>query len=90
MELLLPFLDKSRRYCYGVELGMQVVARMLSGADEFRGYFRTENEEQIRLACYKLGYEVVELKPWRWERKRTGWVFMRMVRRPYLIDGGGI
>jgi hypothetical protein len=89
-SLVLPFLDPSRRYCHGVELGMQVASNMFAGADVVKGYFRAENEEQIRLACYRLGYAVRELKPWRWEGKRTGWVWMLLVRDPLLTDGAGI
>ena len=79
--LLVPFLDPSPTYCYGVEFGMQVMAKMLAGEEEIRGYFRTENEEQIRLACYRMNYEVSELKPWKWKRKHTGWVWMVLTKR---------
>lgn len=89
-SLLVPFLDPSKKYCYGVEYGMMIVSRMLLGIPILSGYFRTENEEQIRLTCYRLGYVIEELKPWRFEGKRTGWVWMRLTRRPDLIDGAGI
>ena len=79
-SLLVPFLNKSPTYCYGVEFGMQVMAKMLAADEEIKGYFRTENEEQIRLACYRMGYAVAELKPWRWKRKYTGWVWMKLVK----------
>lgn len=79
--LLVPFLNDGEEYCHGVELGLQVLAPMLAGQRLITGYFRTENEEQIRLCCYRLGYEVVELKPWRWKRKETGWVWMVLRRR---------
>lgn len=88
--MLVPFLDPSPTYCYGVEYGMNVIAKMLRTDREFGGYFRTENEEQIRLTCYRLGWEVAELKPWRFEGKCTGWVWMVVRPRPTLIDGAGI
>lgn len=80
-RLLVPFLNKDPAYCCGVELGMQVLAPMLNGAEEVRGYFRTENEEQIRLCAHRLGYTVTELRPWRYGRKYTGWVWMVMEKR---------
>lgn len=83
-RLLIPFLNKSRAYCYGVELGMQIVAPMLRKTRRIKGYFRTENEEQIRLCCYRMGYAVKELKPRRWKKKATGWVWMVLVRNSAL------
>jgi hypothetical protein len=81
--LLLPFLNDDPAYCRGVELGMNVVAPMLRRKKRIKGYFRTENEEQIRLACYRMGYDLVRCKPWRHEGKHTGWVWMDMrVRLP--------
>jgi hypothetical protein len=79
--LLLPFLNKDPVYCYGVELGMQIIAPMLRGKRVIKGYFRTENEEQIRLACYRLGYDLLRCKPWRFDRKYTGWVWMVMRKK---------
>ncbi len=79
--LLLPFLNSSPTYCYGVELGMQIIAPMLRSKKRIKGYFRTENEEQIRLACYRLKYELLKCKPWRFEGKHTGWVWMKLRRR---------
>jgi hypothetical protein len=81
MSLLVPFLNKDPVYCYGVEYGMMIVAPMLRKEPEIKGYFRTENEEQIRLTCYRLDYEVAELKPWRFKRKNTGWVWMVLRKR---------
>ena len=89
-SLLVPFLDPSQRYCRGVEYGMMVVTHMLDGRPEVKGYFRSLNEEQIRLTCYRLGYEVSEVAPWRHEGRRTGWVWMVLSRRPDLTDGAGI
>lgn len=85
-SLVLPFLNQSDDFAYGVEFGFGVVAPMTLGAKTIHGYFRTENEEQIRLACYRFGYDVAELKSWRPREKRpdgtkgrrqeTGWVWM--------------
>ena len=80
-SLLIPFLNKSDDYCHGVEFGMMVAAKMVSGVKRIRGYFRTENEEQIRLACYRMKYDVVELEPWEHEGEDTGWVWMVLKRR---------
>lgn len=89
--LILPFLNQSKDFTYGVEFGFGIVAPMTFGAEQIRGYFRTENEEQIRLACYRFGYDVAELKPWRPREKRpdgtkgkrreTGWVWMVLEKR---------
>lgn len=79
-SLLVPFLNQDPTYCYGVELGMQVLAPMLKKRKVIKGYFRTENEEQIRLCCTRLNYEVRQLKPWKHEGKDTGWVWMRLQR----------
>lgn len=76
--LLVPFLNQDPTYCYGVELGMQILAPMLRGKRCIEGYFRTENEEQIRLCCYRMGYEVAELEPWFHEDEETGWVWMKL------------
>lgn len=80
-SLLIPFLDPSQRYCRGVELGMQIIAPMLNGKRVIRGYFRSRNEEQIRLAAHRMGYEVTLVKAWRFEGKRTGWVRMKLKKK---------
>ncbi len=80
-QLLIPFLNQDPVYCYGVELGLQVIAPMLRGRRVIKGYFRTENEEQIRLACYRMDYELAKCKPWRFEGQDTGWVWMKMRKR---------
>jgi len=41
-----------------------------------RGYFRSRNEEQIRLTCHRMGYRITELAPWRHDGKSTGWVWI--------------
>lgn len=79
-SLLVPLLDQSPTYCNGVELGMLILAPMLASAPRIQGYFRTENEEQIRLCCYRIGYRVEQLRPWRYKGKYTGWVWMILVR----------
>ena len=78
--LLIPFLNEDPAYCYGVEFGMRVVVPMCRGRRLIKGYFRTENEEQIRLAASRMGYDVVELKPWHHGGMETGWVWMKMRR----------
>ena len=80
-NLIIPFLNNDPIYCYGVELGMSVLAPMFAGQAEISGYFRTENEEQIRLCCHRKGYEVEELKPWKFKRKDTGWVWMKLTKQ---------
>ena len=92
--LVLPFLNQSDDFYHGVEFGFGVVAPMVSGEELIQGYFRTENEEQIRLACYRFGYHVEELKPWRPRKKRrdgtrekrqeTGLVWMALTKRENL------
>ncbi len=79
-SLLIPFLDKSPTYCYGVEFGMQVIAPMLRGKKCIKGYFRTENEEQIRLAAHRLGYTLVFLRCWKFNGQETGWVYMKLCK----------
>lgn len=59
---------------------MQVMAKMIRNAKRIEGYFRTENEEQIRLAAHRMGYSIAELKPWLLRKKRTGWVWMLLVK----------
>ncbi len=80
-SLLVPFLDQSQTYAHGVELGMQVLAPMLRKRRRIRNYFRTENEEQIRLTAGRLGYSVDKIEPWQYEGQDTGWVWMEMNRR---------
>lgn len=80
-SLLVPFLNQEPTYCYGVELGMQVLAPMLRKKKRISGYFVSSNEEQIRLCCYRLGYEITELETWVYEGKETEWVWMVLKRR---------
>lgn len=61
---------------------MQIIAPMLRGKRTIKGYFRTENEEQIRLACYRLNYDLLQCRPWRFEGSETGWVWMKLRKRP--------
>lgn len=88
-SLLVPFLNQDPVYTYGVELGMQIVAPMLRKKRVVKGYFRTENEEQIRLTAGRLGYELTRCKPWRFEGSRTGWVWMVMRKRPENVNPQG-
>lgn len=80
-SLILPFLNQDPVYCYGVELGMQILAPMFRKKRVIKGYFRTENEEQIRLACHRLNYELKKCKPWINDGEETGWVYMVLRRR---------
>jgi hypothetical protein len=79
-SLLVPFLNNNPVYCYGCELGLQVLAPMLRKKKKIKGYFRTENEEQIRLCCYRMNYELKKCKPWYFKGKETGWIWMVMKR----------
>lgn len=80
-SLLVPFLNQDPVYCHGVELGMQVIAPMLRKRRVVKGYFRTENEEQIRLTAGRLGYVLEEVSPWDDGPEDNGWVYMKMVRK---------
>ena len=81
-SLLLPFLNQDPVYTYGCELGLSVLAPMFRKRTVVKGYFRTENEEHIRLACHRLGYDLVRCKAWVCDGEETGWVWMKMRRRP--------
>lgn len=79
-EILVPFLDSGEPFARGVEFGMWY--RDVQNADGEHGqYVLSENEEQMRLACIRCGWEVLELKLWRTEgepRKSTGWVWLKV------------
>jgi hypothetical protein len=83
---VVPFLNADPVYCYGVEFGMwyKDVSALEPGTEHMQ-YVRTENEEQMRLACIRLGWEVVELKSWDDGPPENGWVLMR-VRKPPESD----
>lgn len=78
-NLACPFLDESPRYSLGVEFGLlwaEMRAKEEHG-EAIQGYFRVRNQEQITLAANRLGWKVVEMKPW-----ESGWFFLKMERNP--------
>jgi hypothetical protein len=75
--LVCPFLDQDQKFAYGVEFGM-LYESMRRGDKVIKGYYRTENEEQIRLAAHRKGYDVTELKPWDEGPKDNGWVWIKL------------
>ncbi len=76
--LVCPFLDQDSKYAYGVEFGM-LYESMRRGDKVIKGYYRTENEEQVRLAAHRKGYDVVELKPWKSVGQHdTSWVWIKL------------
>lgn len=80
--LVVPFLNADPIYCYGVEFGFWYKDVMaLNPGETHSAYIRTENEEQMRLACHRKGWEVVEIKPWDDGPEDNGWVYLT-VRKP--------
>lgn len=75
--LVCPFLDQDSKFAYGVEFGM-LYESMRRGDKAIKGYYRTENEEQIRLAAHRKGYDVVELKSWNDGPPDNGWVWIML------------
>lgn len=84
--LLVPFLNHDPVYAQGVEFGMQVMALMNRGKRVVRGYFLSENEEQIRVAGCRMGYTLTKCKPWKFEGKETGWVWMVLRKEPKEVE----
>lgn len=79
---LVPFLNQDPVYTYGVEFGFwwKDVQAMDPGGER-TAYVRTENEEQMRLACTRMGWEVTDLRPWDDGPPDNGWVLLT-VRKP--------
>lgn len=62
--LICPFLDDDPKFARGVKFGM-LYARMRNGEEcTIKGYFTTDNQEQITLLCNRTGWRIVEMKPW--------------------------
>ena len=74
--LVCPFLNDDPAFAYGVEFGL-LFARMGSGEGEVFGYFCIENQEQILLLASRLGWDVVEMKPWQVAPDQTFWLHIR-------------
>lgn len=73
---LVPFLNPDPVYCHGVEFGFWYKDVSALAPGETHGqYVRTENEEQVRLACTRRGWEVVELSTWDDGPPDNGWVW---------------
>jgi len=74
--LVCPFLNSDPVYAYGVEFGM-LYARMQTSDEQVADYFCRENQDQILLLASRLGWSVVELKPW-----DENWFWLRIEKEP--------
>lgn len=80
-SLVCPFLNADPAFAFGVEFGMLWERMRRGDADEIGQYFTTANEEQIRLAAGRLGWDIAEIKLTDEDPDDKGWVFMRLVKR---------
>lgn len=83
--LLVPFLGADPAFAYGVEFGMWYQSCRLKS--EHGQYVRTENESQMTLTCARLGWSVIECKPWDEGPPENGWVYLK-VANPEPIEVG--
>ncbi len=60
--LLVPFLERDKRYALGVEYGM--LHERMRNESEVTGYFTLDNQEQITLAANRLGWTIRSMEPW--------------------------
>ena len=73
--LLVPFLTDDPVYAYGVEFGM-LYSRLRNEAETvIADCFLTANQEQILLVANRLGWQLIEMKPW-----VKGWFWCRLER----------
>lgn len=72
--LLCPFLDDTPAYAHGVEFGM--FWTRLESEDVIQDYFTTANQEQITLAANRMGWQIIEMKPW-----DEYWVWIHMEKK---------
>lgn len=74
--LVVPFLTDEPLFAYGVEFGM-LYARMSDPAtDLIEDYFTLWLQEQITLTASRLGWKIIEMRPydefWFWCRMERG------------------
>jgi hypothetical protein len=70
--LICPFLDHDPKFAYGVEFGTLYVRMREGTEDVIEGYFCRANQDQILLACSRMGWRVAVMEPqgrdWMWFR----------------------
>ena len=62
--LICPYLDQDPKYALGVEFGIIWMRMRDDNEDVIQEYFTTANQDQILLACPRLGWRCVEMKRW--------------------------
>lgn len=62
-DLVCPFLTDDPMFSYGVEFGMLYV-RMREESDLISDFFSRENQDRILLLASRLGWVVLQMKPW--------------------------
>jgi hypothetical protein len=72
--LLCPFLDESPSYAHGVEFGM--LWALMRTETIIKDYFTTANQEQITLAANRMGWKIIDMKPW-----GKDWVLIHMEKQ---------
>ena len=77
-DLLIPFLDDDPAFAYGCQFGMDVVVPVLAKQDVIENYFCLALEEQIRVACHRLGYAI---KEYRIHDEDLAWISMEREER---------
>lgn len=78
--LACPFLNDDPVYAAGVEFGM-LWADLRQQPKRWSGYVLPTNEEQVRVAASRLGYEVPKIEPWTPDDEtETAWVLMELRR----------
>lgn len=75
---IVPFLDESLPYAFGVELGMLLAD--MRHLDVIEGYYTLANQEQITLMANRLKWRIDEMKPW----DKGDWFWLRMHAIPEL------
>jgi len=73
--LLCPFLNQDPAYALGVEFGLLWGLMQDEVTAELEGYFTRANQDQILLACNRLGWRAAEMKP-----HDEGWMWYRLER----------
>lgn len=72
--LLVPFLDDSPQYARGCELGM--LFEQMKRRRRIRGYYLTDNQEQITLMANRLGWQIVSMNLW--DEAPDQWFYLDM------------
>jgi len=75
-ELVVPFLEDNPLFALGCQFGMDVAKPMIEHQDLIEGYFSVKIEEQIRIACHRMGYNIVD---YRIHDEFWVWISMRKV-----------